>query len=107
MPNKNDDFSEDDLLGPYFSWRSVVSSKHGPPSPMTRHVLLALSLHISELGDSFFPTIQQLAEETALPEHSVRKHLMLAEEGGWFYATSDGFVVATIPAHLCELEDEP
>lgn len=70
-------------LSPLFTWRSEICSDDGPADPITRYVLIALSLHMSELGDSCFPSIALLARETALANRTVRKHLKLAVEAGW------------------------
>ena len=70
-------------LSPLFTWRSEICSDDGPEDPITRYVLIALSLHMSELGDSCFPSIALLARETALANRTVRKHLKLAVASGW------------------------
>ena len=70
-------------LSPLFTWRSEICSDAGPEDPITRYVLIALSLHMSELGDSCFPSIALLARETALANRTVRKHLKLAVGSGW------------------------
>jgi hypothetical protein len=71
------------FLRPLFTWRSVVASKHGPKSPITRHVLLTLSLHMSERGDSCFPSTGLLTEETGLGLRTVKEHLALGAGAGW------------------------
>ena len=70
-------------LSPLFTWRAEICSDDGPEDPITRFVLLALSLHMNELGDSCFPSISLLARETALANRTVRKHLKLAVASGW------------------------
>lgn len=70
-------------LSPLFTWRAEICSDDGPGDPITRFVLLTLSLHMSELGDSCFPSIALLARETALANRTVRKHLKLAVASGW------------------------
>ena len=66
-----------------YDWRSAVASKFGPESPITRHVLLTLSLYMSPKGDSCFPSVRLLAEETALARTTVMKHLEIAFQVGW------------------------
>lgn len=66
-----------------FEWRKLIASNHGPESSSTRHVLLTLSLHMNLEGDSCFPSTALLATETAFSEHTVCKHLGIAEEAGW------------------------
>lgn len=75
--------TEEQILRPLFDWRSAVASELGPESPVTRHVLLTLSLHMSVKGDSCFPSIRLLAEETALSKTSIVTHLDTANRTGW------------------------
>lgn len=70
-------------LKPLFSWRAAIASEYGPASPVTRHVLLTLGLHMSDKGDSCFPSIKLLCEETALSNRTVITHLQEAELAGW------------------------
>ena len=70
-------------LAPLFTWRSVIASTDGPSSPTTRLVLLTLSLHMSERGESCFPSTDTLAEETGLTKRSVITHLLTAQDDGW------------------------
>lgn len=72
-----------DKIRPLFTWRSAIASPLGPSNPTTRHVLLTLSLHMNERGESCYPTTKQLAEETGLSERSVCTHLEQAEIDGW------------------------
>jgi len=71
------------VLRPMFTWRSALASKHGPASGTTRHVLLTLALHMSEKGDSCFPSVDLLTEETGLSRKTVIDHLKMAAEAGW------------------------
>lgn len=73
----------DATLRPLLTWRSIVASAAGPKSPVTRHVLLTLSLHMNEKGESCFPSTKTLANETGLSERAVCTHLALAAEEGW------------------------
>lgn len=75
--------AQDDRLNCMFTWRSAVNSAYGPPHPTTRHVLTVLSLHMTELGESCFPSTARLAMETALAQRTVIKHLAQAEADGW------------------------
>lgn len=76
------------FLRPLFTWRSAVASKFGPESPTTRHVLLTLSIHMNEKGESCYPSTKLLADETGLSERSVCTHLELAEKSGWIMRKS-------------------
>lgn len=71
------------FLRPLFDWRSAVASKFGPEKPTTRFVLLTLALHMSPKGDSCWPSIDLLAEESGLSRRAVIEHLQLAEQNGW------------------------
>ena len=71
------------FLLPLFDWRSAVASKYGPEKPTTRFVLLTLALHMSVKGDSCFPSIDLLAEESGLSRRAVIEHLQIAEATGW------------------------
>lgn len=71
------------FLLPLFDWRAAVCSQHGPEKPTTRFVLLTLALHMSVKGDSCFPSIDLLAEESGLSRRAVIEHLQIAEATGW------------------------
>lgn len=68
-------------LSPLFTWRSAICDSDLPPT--VRHVALTLSLHMSERGDSCFPSRQVLALETGLSERAVQRAIKALEEGGW------------------------
>lgn len=65
-----------------FRWRKLVASECGP-EPVTRHVLLTLSLHMNQAGRQCFPSTKSLSIETGLSERSVCTHLDKAEQLGW------------------------
>lgn len=71
------------FLRPLFTWRSAVASPFGPENPTTRHVLLTLALHMNEKGESCFPSIDLLVEESGLSRRAVIQHLQVAAEAGW------------------------
>lgn len=68
---------------PFFTWRRVLCSKDGPESSTTRHVLLTLSCHMNEFGDSCYPGIELLVTESGLSKKTIIDHLRIAEETGW------------------------
>lgn len=80
----------DTLSNSVHSWRSLVSSSSGPKASVTRHVLLALSLYMSERGDSCFPSYDTLQADTGLSRQSIAKHLRLAVEGHWISVSKAG-----------------
>lgn len=69
-----------DLL---FRWRGAVVSENGPARPVTRFVLLVLSLHMDSAGGSCFPSTKLIASETGLSERSVCTHIETASTAGW------------------------
>jgi hypothetical protein len=77
-------------IAPLFTWRSAINSEAGPKSPTTRYLLLSLSLHMTEKGESCFPTIVQLIEETGLSRQTVISHLRLARQEGWITVSRVG-----------------
>lgn len=85
------DMSEKRFLMPLFTWRSAIASANGPKSPTTRLVLLTLGLHMSERGESCYPSTKTLSEETGLSEKAVITHLQIAEETGWIRKGQHGF----------------
>ena len=74
---------------PIFSWRHAVLRSDLPPT--TRHVLLTLSCHMNDAGESCFPSIATLVEETGLSNRSVIDHIRFAKEAGWLKVGLHGF----------------
>lgn len=68
-------------MKPLFTWRSAISDSELPS--VTRHVALALSLYMSERGDSAFPGATRLSRDTGLSVRAVRTHLSGLVEAGW------------------------
>jgi hypothetical protein len=68
-------------LRPLFSWRSAICDSD--LTATQRHVALTLSLHMSERGDSCFPSVMTLVAETALSERAIRAALKDLREAGW------------------------
>lgn len=66
-----------------YHWRHSIASYRGPSKPVTRHILLTLSLFMRAQECVAFPSIDLLAERTGLTERTVRKHLELAVAEGW------------------------
>ena len=74
-----------------FQWRNAIASKSGPKEPTTRHVLLTISLHMNCDGESCFPSVNTLAEETGRTKKSVIVHIEKAEKAGWIKKEIRGF----------------
>ena len=77
------------MTRPIFSWRHAILKSE--LSPTTRHVLLTLSCHMNDAGESCFPSIATLVEETGLSRSSVISHIKLAKEAGWIMVGLHGF----------------
>lgn len=64
-----------------WNWRRSVAESALPAT--TRHVLLTLSLHVSDAGEGAFPSLGTLVRQTGLTEATVKKHLREAIDAGW------------------------
>lgn len=64
-----------------WNWRRALiqSDLHST----TKHVLLTLSCHVPETGNSCFPSLSTLMEETSLARSTVQDHLVRARDEGW------------------------
>lgn len=119
-------------LSPLFTWRSAVASQGGPAdrslvletkdggfkaiivkAGTQRLVALALSIHMSERGDSCFPGVTRIAREAALTPRAVQRAIRALQEGGWIQVQAAGgakrtnLYTATIPADYVHDEGEP
>lgn len=72
-----------------FSWRQAITQSRLPAT--TRHVLLTLSLHMNDVGESCFPSIKTICDETGLTNRSVISHIAAAEAAGWLNVGVHGF----------------
>ena len=77
------------MTRPIFSWRHAILKSE--LSPTTRLVLLTLSCHMNDAGESCFPSIATLVEETGLSRSSVIAHIKLAKGAGWIRVGLHGF----------------
>lgn len=77
-------------LSPLFSWRSAISSPASDLTPTTRHVALALSLYMSERGDSAWPGLATLVEDTGRSRSTVIRALKELEQAGWLEVRHGG-----------------
>ena len=80
-----------------FSWRKAILKSTLPPT--TRHVLLTLACHMNEAGESCFPSIKLLCEETGLSNRAVITQLQSATELGWITVGKHGFAGQRWAAH--------
>lgn len=72
-----------------YTWRHGILKSN--LAPTTRLVLLALSCHVNDAGESAFPSTKLLATETGLSERAVVEHLAKAKKEGWVVVKKHGF----------------
>lgn len=72
-----------------WTWRHAIAKSDLPPT--TKHVLLTLSIFMSEAGQSCFPSIDDLVEATSLSKRAVMEHLQRACAAGWLKRSLHGF----------------
>ena len=77
-------------LSPLFTWRSAIAQAGSPLRPVARHVALTISLHMSELGDSAFPSLRTLEQETGLHRETIVRALRELEDAGFLEITRGG-----------------
>ena len=71
-----------------WSWRHAITRSDLPAT--TRHVLLTLSLYMSETGQSCYPKVEDLVAATGLSKRAVLMHLQAAVEAGWLWKGNHG-----------------
>lgn len=72
-----------------YTWRHAIINSSLEAT--TRHVLLTLSCHINDAGESAYPSTKTLARECAVSEPTICKHLRLAKCAGWLIVRKHGF----------------
>jgi len=72
-----------------WSWRHAVLASDLKAT--TRHVLLTISCHMSDAGESCFPSTRLLSLETGLSERAVCHHIGLARSAGWIDVRRHGY----------------
>lgn len=77
-----------DGLSPLFTWRSAIVDSD--LSSTSKLVALVLSLHMSERGESCFPSYPTLAKETGLTRRTVIVHVENLVRSGWLEKTVGG-----------------
>lgn len=73
----------------FFSWRTAILKSDLEPT--TRHVLLTLACHMNDAGESCYPSVALLCEETGLSNRAVITHLKKAADSGWIEIDRHGF----------------
>ena len=77
-------------LSPLFTWRAELSRCSSGLSPNARHIALVMSLHMSEKGDSCFPSVPTLACESGRAQSTVRAGIAELVEKGWLTKKKGG-----------------
>lgn len=72
-----------------WGWRQAFSKSDLPPT--TKHVLHTLALFMNEMGESCYPSIDQLIEHSSLSKNAIMKHLEVARDAGWVLISQHGF----------------
>lgn len=72
-----------------YTWRAGILTSD--LASTTRLVLLTLSCHVNDAGESAFPSTKLLASESGLSERAVVSHLAIAKEKGWLRVQRHGF----------------
>lgn len=75
-------------LSPLFTWRTAITESELPQT--RRLVALTLSLHMSEIGDSCWPSLKTLAEESGLSKATVVVALQDLEAAGYLERQEGG-----------------
>lgn len=76
-------------MSTFYTWRQAVIKSQ--LASTTRHVLLTLGCHMNDMGESCYPSIETLCEETGLSNRAVITHLKLAVEAGFISCDKHGF----------------
>lgn len=93
----------------YFTWRGLVMKSR--LSASTKLVLHTLHGHMNDAGESCYPSIATLCEETSLSNRAVILHLKIAAEVGFIQTSKHGFggrkwarndYIATFPAEYID-----
>lgn len=72
-----------------YTWRHAIINS--PLPGQTRHVLLTLSCHVNDAGESAYPSVKTLAREADVSEPTIVKHLRVAKLAGWLIVRKHGY----------------
>jgi hypothetical protein len=75
-------------LSPLFTWRSAIVKSDLPSTQ--RHVALTLSLHMNEIGESCYPSLKTLANETDFHKETVKDAVDGLEGAGFLVVDRRG-----------------
>lgn len=72
-----------------WSWRQAFAQSELKPT--TKHVLHTLHLFMNAMGESCFPSIQDLMDNSGLDKKTILTHLKIARESGWIAVSQHGY----------------
>lgn len=64
-------------------WREAIMSELGPPNPLARIVLMAVSMPMHNDGTGAWEAQTKIADRAAVGLRTVKRHLEIAERHGW------------------------
>lgn len=72
-----------------WSWRQAFCKSDLPAT--TKHVLQTLSMFMNSLGESCYPSIEDLMDYSGLSKRAVLNHIEVARDAGWISISQHGF----------------
>jgi DNA-binding transcriptional ArsR family regulator len=72
-----------------WTWCHAFCQSDLPPT--TKHVLHTLHMFMNALGESCFPSVEDLVEYSGLSKRAVLQHLQVARDAGWIESRQHGF----------------
>ena len=70
------------------SWRHAILQSGLPPT--TRYVLLAISCHVTDAGETCVPALDELVAQTGLDNNTVLHQIRIAKTAGWLKEDGSG-----------------
>ncbi|MGH0004549.1 helix-turn-helix domain-containing protein [Pseudovibrio ascidiaceicola] len=72
-----------------WNWRQAFCQSELPAT--TKHVLQTLSMFMNTMGESCYPSIEDLVEYSGLSKRAVLNHIETARAAGWIKVSQHGF----------------
>ncbi len=72
-----------------WSWRQAFCQSDLPAT--TKHVLQTLSMFMNTMGESCYPSIEDLAEYSGLSKRAVLTHIEAARKANWITVSQHGY----------------
>jgi len=76
-------------MSKFFSWRQAFMD--ADLKPMTKLVLHTLACHMTETGQSCYPSQRRIADLSGMGLNTVNRHIAIAENSGWITKSKMGF----------------